>query len=194
MGIPDVELGLANRMDTTQLDELVAYWHTLPVAEGAIVPAKSTLSPERLTSLLPHIGIFELVSRYDLQVRLFGTTLDDKFGQAMTGTNLFDIIDEKYRELYADLYATVLETPAGGRTTRDTLDTSGHIIRGEGLILPMADDSGVARYTVGMMLMESDSPLDGPMDVDRVNQANISGLEFIDIGYGLPANPPKLPD
>lgn len=180
-------------MDTTPFDDLIAHWRSLPIAEGTKVPAKSALSPEALKSHLPNVGMFERIGRYDMQIRLFGTMLDEKFGQTLTGANLFSIIGEQYREFYADLYEAVMETPAGCKLTREALDANDYILRGESLILPLADEAGEARYTVGLLLIESESPLDDPIDPTRLQQSVITRAEFTDIGYGQPANPPKLP-
>ena len=60
--------------------------------------------------------------------------------------------------------------------------------------MSFADDGGEARYTVGMMLTQSESLLDDPIDGSRLNLAKVTSLEYVDIGYGLPANPPALPE
>lgn len=184
---------MANGMDTKPLDDLLAYWRSLPIADGAKVPAKSSLSPKALKPHLPNIGIFERISRYDVQIRLFGTQLDEKFGKPMTGTNLFDFLPEEQREFYADLYEATLDSLAGCRLVRKGIDRNDNVITGESLILPLADEAGEARYTVGMLLIESESPLGDPIDPDRIQQAKIIHVEFLDIGHGLPANPPALP-
>ncbi len=184
---------MAIGMDTKPLDDLLAYWRSLPIAEGAKVPAKSSLSPGALKPHLPNIGIFERIGRYDVRIRLFGTQLDEKFGKPMTGVNLFDLLPEEQREFYADLYEATLDSLAGCRLVRKSVDKNDNVITGESLILPMADDAGEARYTVGILIMESESRLDDPLDVSKLNQAKIISVEFVDIGHGLPANPPALP-
>lgn len=181
-------------MDTTALDDLLAHWRTLPVAEGAKVPAKSSLSPEALKPHLPNIGIFERISRYDLQIRLFGTELDERFGQALTGKNLFDIQQKSQWEFYADLYEAVMETPVGCRMAREAVDTNDYVIRGESLILPMADEAGETRYTVGILMIDSESVLNDPIDVSRLHLSKVVSAEYVDIGHGLPASPPRLPE
>ena len=184
---------MAIGMDTKPLDDLLAYWHSLPIADGAKVPAKSSLSPRALKPHLPNVGIFERISRYDVQIRLFGTELDKKFGQMLTGANLFDFQARDQWEFYADYYAAVLDTPAGSRLVRKSVDRNDNVITCESLILPLADEAGEARYTVGMLLIESESPLNDPIDPDRIQQTKIIHVEFVDIGHGLPANPPALP-
>lgn len=184
---------MAIGMDTKPLDDLLAYWRTMPIAEGAKVPAKSALSPSSLKPHLPNIGIFERLGRYDVQIRLFGTQLDEKFGKPMTGVNLFDFLPENQWEFYADLYEVTLDAPAGCRLVRKSVDKNDNVITGESLILPLADEAGEVRYTVGILLMESESPLDYPLDASKLHQAKIISVEFVDIGHGLPANPPALP-
>ena len=181
-------------MDISALDDLLAHWHSLPVAKGAKVPAKASLSPEALKPHLPNIGIFERISRYDMQVRLFGTRLDEKFDQILTGRNLFDIQPKEHWEFYADLHEATLNTPCSNRMVRETVDKDDNLIRGEGLILPLADQAGEARYAVAMLVVESDSWLDAPLDAGKLHQARIISLEFVDLGHGLPANPPALPE
>lgn len=181
-------------MDTKPLDDLLAHWHSLPVAAGAKVPAKSALSPEALKLHLPNIGIFEWISRYDLQVRLFGTNLDEKFGKPMTGANLFDIHAEENWDFYANLYAAVLDTPAGCRIVRKALDANGKTIHGISLGLPLADKAGDTLFLVSVLVIESESPLDDPMDSGILRKAKIIEAKYLDIGHGLPANPPALPN
>lgn len=180
-------------MDTKPFDDFLAHWRTLPIAEGAKAPAKSTFSPQALKPHLPYIGIHERVDRYDLQVRLFGTLLDEKFDKAMTGLNLFDILAKEDWDFYAEYYENVLYTPAGCRMAREAPDANDNIVRGESFALPLADDSGKARFIVAMMLLESESALNDPMDATRLHQARVISVEYVDIGHGLPANPPPLP-
>lgn len=180
-------------MDTTPLNDLLDYWRTLPVAEGTKVPAKVALSPDALRSHLGNIGIFERIERYDLRVRLFGTRLDIGFGKSMTGANLFDTHAREQRDFYADYYASLLDTPVGCRMFREILDENDEVIHSVSLALPLADETGDVCYLVGMLLMESDSPLNDPIDTSRIDQAKVIRLEYLDIGHGLPANPPALP-
>jgi hypothetical protein len=180
-------------MDVSAFEDLLAHWQSLPVAEGAKVPAKSTLSPEVIKPYLANVGIFERVDRYELQVRLFGTQLDEKFGKAMTGANLFDIHPREQWDFYADCYESMLDTPAGCRMVREAIDTNNRVIHGVNLALPMADEDGETRYLVGLLFMESDSILDDPMDPTRRHQTRVVSLEYLDLGYGLPANQPPLP-
>lgn len=157
------------------------------------MPAKSSLSPEALKPHLPHIGIFERVARHDIQVRLFGTKLDIKFGKTMTGVNLFDTHAREQWDFYADYYASILDTPVGCRMYREILDELDEVIHTVSLALPMADEAGEVRFMVGMLLMESESPLNDPIDTARVDQAKVISLEYVDIGHGLPAKPLALP-
>lgn len=122
-------------MDTKPLDDLLAHWRSLPVADGAKVPAKTSLSPEALKPHLPNIGIFERIDRYDLQVRLFGTQLDKKFGQIVTGQNLFDFQAKEAWEFYADYHECILNTPSGCRLVREAVDKNDNLITGQSLVL-----------------------------------------------------------
>jgi hypothetical protein len=72
------------------------YWASLPKID--LVPARNSFEPEDVSPLLPTFKIHGMRGPGQIDVRLSGTALTDRYGFDMTGKNYLDAVHPKRPE------------------------------------------------------------------------------------------------
>ncbi len=149
------------------------------------VPARSSFRPEQVPSLLPNFMIYEMISDDYIKIRLLGTELSEKFGDAAAGGNYLDFVEKERRIQASQALWTVVNKPCGIRVIVEQVLKSGLTVCMESIGLPLLNEE-----ENNPLILIQKNELDCEKRVPDKDQAPISYLklykrEFIDIGAGI---------
>ncbi len=170
-------------------DRLTVYWRSLQERAGGAVPSRAHFNPADVVPILPFIYLLERKRPDYIEVRLCGTALDEISGVSITGHNYLDVCPPEDRDLYMTVTHQTLAVPCAVRLTRDVTFLNGRTYQLTSLGFPLADANGLPRYSVGIMLssriLRREDMYNG-----TVLRSVLKNLEYLDIGYGTPADRP----
>ncbi len=182
---PGVVAGDHNLVKSEDFGRLASYWRDLQAASDAAIPLRRQFNPADIVRLLPHIYLLERKSADNIQVRISGTALDELSGFSVTGHNYLKVCPREDRQMYANLTHHVLSVPCGAILVRDVtfLNERTYGLTSHGY--PLADDNGIPRYTVGLMLPNRIMSA-SEMNNGAVLSSRFRTLKFMDLGFGVP--------
>lgn len=132
--------------------------------------------------------IHERLGRYEMRCRLTGTAIDEMFGKNYTHGNLFDLYDPGDHEFFSQLHDDLLHTPCGARSQRSVLMPTGKNFDIAGIHLPMADDTCKPVYLMTLLGPKATHMPGGAKPGESSIITLEKSIEYLDLGYGLPAN------
>lgn len=126
--------------------ELLQYWGTL--LDGRTPPPKSKFDPGQVRRILPHLLIYQRITRQDFQIRLMGTAVVGRVGFEATGRNVLEVISAASRDATASALNKVLDQPCGHYAIVEDLLKSGRKVEVEVIRFPLLDTDGTAQFIV----------------------------------------------
>jgi hypothetical protein len=147
LGMSDDPAGL----ESPRLKRLYQDW--LARRRGRLMPARSDFDILDLAYMLGDLNLIEVLreplsSRLRFRFRVHATNAAGLLGYDLTGKTVDDYPDPAYRDFANDHYRAIVESRAPRRIYRNPFVTRDHVLRWEGVILPLAADG----ETVDMML------------------------------------------
>lgn len=133
------ELAFRAQLVIREQRELFDYWRAC--ARGRSLPARASISPAAIPSLLPGISILDAGKNpKDIIYRLAGTRLRDIFGQEVTGRSVFDLEFGEKRDYWLTVFRKVIEerVPMQGAIKGPVVDRD-HVVL-FWLRLPLSND------------------------------------------------------
>ena len=134
--------------------ELYEYWNKLRADH--VAPKRSTLDPQKISSLLGDIFILERKSSVEYTFRLAGTRLCSAFGRELRGLNLPELWTGADRENMETLLYSVTEDASAAVVGLESVSTKGNHLPMELILLPLFQDNGrLNRILGGLVPLES---------------------------------------
>jgi hypothetical protein len=136
--------------DKTRLFRLLEVWKGA-CASSARPPRKSDLDPIDLgrAGLMPYLWIMEKVGDGDFRFRLTGEQARKNFRSNPIGKRLEDLHDEKTVRNRKALLEKVIGEGNAAYSLGSTIIDGHPIFLTDRLVLPLTDDSGATRYSIG---------------------------------------------
>ncbi len=161
------------------------YWQTLRENDQSIIPAKAAISIQGLKGILPGIVISERIDEKTITIRLAGSRVEDSVGQSLAGVNLIDLSPANQHEGIQAIYASVFAKPSGFHITEELRLRGGRKAHLYALVLPLWDEDGNARFTIGHYVFTGAGYDDGQSRA-AIEHRQIDVFGYIDLGFGLP--------
>ncbi|WP_125933010.1 PAS domain-containing protein [Kiloniella majae] len=163
--------------------EFYRYWLDLP--RDGYAPSRDSFLPEEVPSLLPNFMIYEMISDDYIKIRLLGSSLSEKFGDACKGGNYLDLVGKDRRIQASQSLWTVVNKPCGIVGVVEQVMQNGLSICLESVGLPLLNSEGG-----NPMILFQKNELDCEKRLPDSNTENLDYLkifkrQFIDIGAGL---------
>jgi hypothetical protein len=153
--------------------------------DGALLPARNRLDTDALDDLLPRCVLIEIRGGEDMPIRFAGSWLRERLGGEIVGTNYLDLTQPENRRRRADLLLTEVAQPCAAVIYYWVQFDAGGLMPVEVVSAPLLGDTPDAPPLV----LACASPLargDNDGDADPSSYAEGDGLQYIDIGAGLP--------
>ncbi|WP_299376704.1 PAS domain-containing protein [uncultured Kiloniella sp.] len=163
--------------------EFYRYWLDLP--RVGFAPSRDSFRPEQIPSLLPNFMIYEMISDDYIKIRLLGSNLSDRFGDAREGTNYLDLVGHERKVQASQALWSVVNQPCGLVGVVEQVMKSGLSVCLETVGLPLLNKDG-GNPLILFQKNELDCEKRLP-DTERENRdyLRIFSRRFIDIGAGL---------
>jgi hypothetical protein len=142
--------------------------------------------PTGLADITPFLSVLKRESRYQVYVSKVGTSHNTTWQSPIVGMNSFDLVPPTMRENTAKLYAAVLDHPCGVMLTERYTADSGAYQQIYSLYLPMTDKDDNPNYIIGCSTYEKCSETERVNDRLLPAHEQITNVEFLDIGAGIP--------
>ena len=162
---------------------LYEYW--IERRGGAIVPARSAISPASILDLLPRIHILNRKDNGTFLWRLVGTELVDFFGRDPTGEVFDPPATPRHDRRFHAVYRAICSQPCGA-VMRSRVRTVGvRVVVLEMVALPLLDSRGECTK----ILVHSEPLGLGHLNlrhVCRIIEMRMETVDLFDIGAGIP--------
>ncbi|KLN61631.1 hypothetical protein WH96_04640 [Kiloniella spongiae] len=163
--------------------EFYRYWLDLP--RDGYAPSRDSFRPEQVPSLLPNFMMYEMISDDYIKIRLLGTNLSEKFGDANTGGNYLDLVGDERRIQASQSLWTVVNKPCGVVGIVEQIMLNGLSVCMETVGLPLLNGENGHP-----MILFQKNELDCEKRLPDARMENLDYLkifkrQFIDIGAGL---------
>jgi hypothetical protein len=175
---------LPHRFDSAALNDVWAYWRSLP-RDGGIVPEWDIVpAARRFPRLIRFISLVEVrAAPPALVFRVGGSALGERLGLELTGRDVFEITTPEEREVRYARYLAVATWPCALQNRGRMTGASGLEVGYEALFLPVRKP-GAANPLVLAALIEKPAP--DPIH-DTIREIPAADLRvYVDIGAGLP--------
>jgi len=160
------------------------YWLSLP--KSGLLPRLSDYLDHAPPELQPFVGISDVYSPIKQKLRLLGTGLVSISGKDPTGAELGVLYVEKVKKQMGQLAWDVVSRPVGYLCVRDLRTTSGRIVHGPSICLPLANPTSPAAAVITYTHVEhADTSFPGDDRAELVQ--NIRVTHWIDLGAGVPS-------
>lgn len=167
-------------------DGLISYWKSLVRKDGQ-KPLKKDFDPSKIKNYLPNIILAELVDPDFLKIRVTGTNIDALLKTNLTGSNLFDMSLQKYKELLYQIYKAIGEAPCGYFGERSIVLADGDIYPYTITVLPFEDDTNNNLCFLVWVYFEKKVFETKKKRGFTVRDKSV--WEYIDLGFGIPDYP-----
>ncbi len=167
------------------LEHLLEYWQSLPRGAGQIIPAKATLTPSEIHEILPRIALLKRNDRYDIPIRMMGTSTNNSWHSPHIGMNAFDFTSPQMQENTARVYEAVLDHPCAA-LLKKTIARKHTSVDVASLYLPLSDSKNQATYIIACSVYETREESSHMNDRHMLDHQNIRHLQYIDLGSGTP--------
>jgi len=158
-------------------------WHGW--RDGDVLPRRRRLDTGALGDLLPRCALVEIRGRDDMPVRFAGNWLRDLLGNEIAGMNYLDLTVPENRQRRADLLLTEVAQPCAAVIYYWVRFDGGGLVPVEVVSAPVrADDTGEPSLVLACATPLARAGDNGEADPDSYAEGD--GLQFIDIGAGLP--------
>ncbi|MEE8370868.1 MAG: PAS domain-containing protein [Sphingomonadales bacterium] len=174
-------------------DEFYAEWRALSKPKGQILPLRSALQPTRIKNLLPYFFLVEKTGQEVIVNKIIGTELDQRLGRNYTGSRVIDAYRPTQRRYLYDFYDCLANTPVGAHFTRKVTHEEGDSFMHDTLIFPLLAKDLEPRYFAGVAtISKTFDQTPAEARAKEYREAFITSLEYLDVGAGLPENPPSV--
>jgi hypothetical protein len=168
---------------TDEAERFAEAFGALQIKTGCLVPPRRAFNPSAMRTLLPYIALLETQDPETILVRLVGTAVINRGRVDMTGKNVLDFYPDGEREGARQHHFHMLNKPCGStffsREEFDAVTTFTEIVN-----YPLADDSGNARFILGIAVETNRRELmlrgDSAMQISA-----FTGQRYLDIGAGI---------
>ncbi len=163
---------------------LCDYWQKIKGAE--LVPNRSALRPSELVQLLPNLLIFEYRESGKLICRLAGTSLVEKWGIELTGTDLLDFYDKNLRAPAGKVFDMLRRQPCGLCVRQKLLSKHNSPFIAELIFLPLrGHDHQISQLIAIAIVLEHE---ESRGSTPKALLSRPVTFDFFDIGAGLPSS------
>ncbi len=159
------------------------YWQSMP-REG-VLPLRSSFFPEKIPQLLPHLIIYEIVSKDFIRFRLAGTAVRERMGFDPTGQNYLDFVAEERKAKASQSFFAVVEQPCGMRVISNHGMSSGRKMFLEVFMLPVENDMSENPIILCQSNEIKSDTEDHLPDEAKLENVTVTRRDFIDIGAGV---------
>ncbi len=160
--------------------------------DGDAVPMRKAITLHEFAPFAPDLLIYEMHASDDLRCRLIGSRISDQVQTHFPGINLFDLVADDMRETGKVWWGNLFGTPCGGlmQFSAGFLNGTSRISRV--LLLPITHAPGVMHL---LALAKTSEVYDVGVPRDQlIFSHDCFQTQYIDIGFGLPANVPEAQD
>ena len=168
---------------TAEAGQFAQAFHALQQRTGALVPSRRAFAPSSVRGLLPYLGLLEMQGPDHIFVRLVGTAVINRGRVDMTGKNLLDFYPETERDRARQHHIRMLQTPCGS-TFLSREEFGPKTIFTEIVNYPLADDSGEARFILGIAV-ETDRRELMLRGEESMQISALVDQRYLDIGAGI---------
>ncbi len=161
------------------------YWLSLP--RDGVLPHRRSFLPEAIPSLLSSMVIYELISPEFIKIRLFGSSLQDRYGINRTGTNYLDMVENHRRSKASQAMWSQAKKPCGMHAFIEQELNSGRIAYIEALGLPVLSDQS----DTPLLLFQSNEIVKEGRDFNGheedfgFKRLTVARRSFLDLGAGV---------
>ena len=135
-------------LESPRLKRLYQDWQVR--RRGRRMPARADFDILDLAYMLGDLNLLDVLrDPLRFRFRVHGTNATKRLGFDLTGRMVDDYPDPAYRDFANFHYRSIVEGRAPRRMLRDPFVTRDHIIRWEGLILPLAADGETVDMLMG---------------------------------------------
>ena len=175
---------------TTTLDErcLVFREHWKSLRGSGLVPTLENFLDHPEPTYAPYLFIID-VTPEGLRVRLQGTVLVERWARDYTGTILFLKKSPEFRKTSSHNFATLTAHPCALYTVDEFVSTNARLSKACTILLPLATQIGRAPTVVGYS-HETEALRTDEKFIAKCNTRNAT---WLDLGTGIPPQPPELP-
>ncbi|MFC3053096.1 PAS domain-containing protein [Kordiimonas pumila] len=176
--------------------QLLEYWEQLPRENGQYLPTLHAVNPGIMHDILPKLALLKRLDKYNVLISMMGSQADTQWQGSMIGVNAFDLTSPGLKENAASFYSAVLDQPSAAVVRKANILKKNIQTSIASLYLPLADKEGSPSYIVGCSVYENTQLQNRDNDRLILDRHNISGVQFIDLGHGLPNwrfTPPPQP-
>ncbi len=130
------------------LRDLLAYY--LARRDGARVPLRSRIAPMDFPKLLSNVFLYEYVAADDdFHIRLAGEEIRTMLQTTLQGAKLAEVFPPEIANVVRERYGQVCRDGSVMHNIGLVFERMGGSGQGERIVMPLADDQGVARFLLG---------------------------------------------
>lgn len=130
--------------------------HWLEQRGAGLVPARASIDPAQLGSLLSSIWVCDYLPQgRRFRMRLAGEDINQVYGRSINQCAFEEIIAPDMLDHVLLLYRRVIEEPAILHNSGHIYLASGRSLVGQRLVLPLTDDSGAVMHAIGASIMNN---------------------------------------
>lgn len=177
---------LLQRLGTVWSDDcraFIAHWAQLR-GHTALLPTTETFFDHPTGRFAPYLYVVELTDDSAL-VRLRGTVLDERWTARLTGKDLHDGLPAIIRRRSLSNMRRIVSKPCGYLARNIYTTSLDRDVTADLVQLPLAVRDGRPPRIVCLSLMRRDDDMD-----ETVAGFRTEALEWIDLGAGVPPDPP----
>ncbi len=180
---------ISDQVHNPALRPLSEFWET--VRGDRLMPSASDIDPSQIAYILKDVAILDVIDATNIQYRLAGTAIAERMGEDPTGNNLIEMTAPETRTVVSQILQTIVSQPAGAIAVYENVYSTGKRAVVESLYLPLQKSEGQSDRIVSVHSRERTVTYEDEQ-ARSIVAAKILDLTWIDIGAGLPANPPQF--
>ena len=170
------------------LVEFHRYWASLPT--HGLMPSLSDYLDHAPPHLQPNVGIADVLSPTQVQVRLYGTALLNLAGKDATHASVNLLYADHLKPAVGQLAWLVVSHPFGYLGVRSTRTGAGRLIHSPCVCLPIQNRDATIKMIINYSHIDK-SPTTMPEDDKSILVHGFNVTHMIDLGAGLPGSLPK---
>lgn len=166
--------------------ELFKYWQSM--RQGDDLPLAEDFDLLAMTPWLPEISLLDINGPDELICRFIGTAIVERMGRDLSQQNILPQHADNTRERARKAYLTMGDQPCGAVARYSNHYSAGQsgVIRT--LYLPMTRTATRAHSRIVCLSSREDGLSYAPSIEQTISATEITSLEWIDLGFGIPNN------
>ncbi len=145
----DIDVNFTSHLEKSIQKDLFIYWNSK--RSGLTLPGRKDIHPEEIVSLLPHIGLIDVLEDGQFRYRLIGTEMVKLFRKDFTGMAVEEGKTGEYGRILQSLYSDAVTSKTAVYSRSRFILRNDLGIDVSRLILPLSED----KEKVNMLLFST---------------------------------------